>query len=62
MGLGKTIQVMAVLSVLYHYSQALGPNYPSIIVCPTTVLKQWMQEHHRNPDSDTMPTIKQFKV
>ncbi|CAO0789711.1 unnamed protein product [Mucor circinelloides] len=46
MGLGKTIQVIAFLSGLY-YSQILGPGQPSIIVCPATVMKQWVQEFHK---------------
>ncbi|MBM6387294.1 MAG: DEAD/DEAH box helicase [Paenibacillus sp.] len=46
MGLGKTIQVIAFLSSLY-YSKILGPGQPSIIVCPATVMKQWVQEFHK---------------
>ncbi|GAN09141.1 conserved hypothetical protein [Mucor ambiguus] len=46
MGLGKTIQVIAFLSGLY-YSQILGPGQPSIIICPATVMKQWVQEFHK---------------
>ena len=46
MGLGKTIQVIAFLSSLY-YSKKLGPGQPSIIVCPATVMKQWVQEFHK---------------
>jgi DNA excision repair protein ERCC-6 len=46
MGLGKTIQVIAFLSGLY-YSKVLGPGQPSIIVCPATVMKQWVQEFHK---------------
>ncbi|KAK4517380.1 uncharacterized protein ATC70_000715 [Mucor velutinosus] len=46
MGLGKTIQVISFLSGLY-YSQILGPGQPSIIVCPATVMKQWVQEFHK---------------
>lgn len=46
MGLGKTIQVIAFLSGLY-YSKILGPGQPSIIVCPATVMKQWVQEFHK---------------
>lgn len=46
MGLGKTIQVIAFLSSLY-YSKILGPGQASIIVCPATVMKQWVQEFHK---------------
>ena len=46
MGLGKTIQIIAFLSGLY-YSKILGPGQPSIIVCPATVMKQWVQEFHK---------------
>ncbi|KAI8971092.1 SNF2 family N-terminal domain-containing protein [Pilobolus umbonatus] len=46
MGLGKTIQVIAFLSSLY-YSKILGPGQPSIVVCPATVMKQWVQEFHK---------------
>ncbi|KAI8645959.1 SNF2 family N-terminal domain-containing protein [Parasitella parasitica] len=46
MGLGKTIQVIAFLTGLY-YSKILGPGQPSIIVCPATVMKQWVQELHK---------------
>ncbi|KAI8334007.1 SNF2 family N-terminal domain-containing protein [Chlamydoabsidia padenii] len=46
MGLGKTVQIIAFLSGLY-YSKILGPGVPSIVVCPATVLKQWVEEFHR---------------
>lgn len=46
MGLGKTIQIVAFLSGLY-YSKILGPGQASIIVCPATVMKQWVQEFHK---------------
>ncbi|PGH27070.1 hypothetical protein AJ80_01256 [Polytolypa hystricis UAMH7299] len=44
MGLGKTIQVIAFLAGL-HYSQKL--THPIIIVCPPTVMKQWVNEFHQ---------------
>lgn len=44
MGLGKTIQVIAFLAGL-HYSMLL--TKPIIIVCPATVMKQWVNEFHR---------------
>ncbi|KAI8098665.1 SNF2 family N-terminal domain-containing protein [Halteromyces radiatus] len=46
MGLGKTVQIIAFLSGLY-YSKILGPGVPSLVVCPATVLKQWVEEFHR---------------
>lgn len=44
MGLGKTIQVIAFLAGL-HYSKRL--TKPIIVVCPATVMKQWVNEFHR---------------
>lgn len=40
MGLGKTIQIIVFLAGL-HYS---GLYRPSLVVCPATVLRQWMRE------------------
>lgn len=44
MGLGKTIQIIAFLAGL-HYSNKL--DKPIIVVCPATVMKQWVNEFHR---------------
>ena len=44
MGLGKTIQIIALLAGL-HYSKKL--TGPVIVVCPATVMKQWVNEFHR---------------
>ncbi|KAF9429167.1 hypothetical protein BGZ76_001718 [Entomortierella beljakovae] len=44
MGLGKTIQIIAFLAGL-QYSGKL--DAPVIIVCPATLLKQWVKEFHR---------------
>ncbi|EXJ92845.1 DNA excision repair protein ERCC-6 [Capronia epimyces CBS 606.96] len=44
MGLGKTIQMIAFLAGL-HYSRKL--TKPIIVVCPATVMKQWVNEFHR---------------
>ncbi|KAF9347150.1 hypothetical protein BGX34_003347, partial [Mortierella sp. NVP85] len=44
MGLGKTIQIISFLAGL-HYSGKL--EAPIIIVCPATLLKQWVKEFHR---------------
>ncbi|KAK3715832.1 DNA repair protein rhp26 [Vermiconidia calcicola] len=44
MGLGKTIQIIAFLAGL-HYSGKL--TKPIIVVCPATVMKQWVNEFHR---------------
>lgn len=43
MGLGKTIQGITFLAGL-SYSNLL--NGPSLIICPATVLQQWVQEFH----------------
>ncbi|KAL4452053.1 hypothetical protein ABPG75_007715 [Micractinium tetrahymenae] len=40
MGLGKTIQIIAFLAGLHHS----GLFRPSLIVCPATVLRQWLRE------------------
>lgn len=44
MGLGKTIQAISFIAGL-HYSKVL--TKPVIIVCPATVMKQWVKEFHR---------------
>jgi len=44
MGLGKTIQVISFLAGL-HYSKKM--TKPVIVVCPATVMKQWVNEFHR---------------
>ncbi|KAL4932372.1 DNA-dependent ATPase RAD26 [Aspergillus undulatus] len=44
MGLGKTIQAIAFLAGL-HYSKKL--TKPIVVVCPATVMKQWVNEFHR---------------
>ncbi|XP_071071987.1 DNA excision repair protein ERCC-6 isoform X2 [Dasypus novemcinctus] len=53
MGLGKTIQIIAFLAGLsYSKIRTRGSNYrfeglgPTIIVCPTTVMHQWVKELH----------------
>ena len=43
MGLGKTIQVIAFLAGLHYSRKYAGPI---IIVCPATVMKQWVNEFH----------------
>ena len=40
MGLGKTIQLAVFLAGLHHSRMFK----PSLIVCPATVLKQWLRE------------------
>ncbi|KAF5402100.1 DNA excision repair protein ERCC-6 [Paragonimus heterotremus] len=52
MGLGKTIQVISFLAGL-HYSEFNRENFSShqnvlsvLVVCPATVLQQWMSEFH----------------
>ena len=44
MGLGKTIQAIGFVAGL-HYSKKLVK--PVIVVCPATVMKQWVNEFHR---------------
>lgn len=44
MGLGKTIQAISFVAGL-HYSKRLIK--PVIVVCPATVMKQWVSEFHR---------------
>jgi DNA excision repair protein ERCC-6 len=44
MGLGKTIQIIAFLAGL-QYSKKL--DKPVIVVCPATVMKQWVNEFHK---------------
>ncbi|KAM3421722.1 hypothetical protein BST61_g2103 [Cercospora zeina] len=44
MGLGKTIQVISFLAGL-HYSSKI--TKPVIVLCPATLLKQWVEEFHR---------------
>lgn len=44
MGLGKTIQIISFLAGL-HYSGKL--DKPVVVVCPATVMKQWVNEFHR---------------
>lgn len=43
MGLGKTIEVIAFLASLHHSGLLDGPI---LIVCPATVMKQWVNELH----------------
>lgn len=35
--------MIAFLAALYH-SKKLGPDRPTLVVCPTTVMKQWVEE------------------
>lgn len=44
MGLGKTIQIISFIAGL-HYSKKV--TKPIMIVCPATVMKQWVNEFHR---------------
>ncbi|KAJ2845871.1 DNA repair protein rhp26, partial [Coemansia brasiliensis] len=43
MGLGKTVQIVSFLGSLYH-SRMLA--LPSIVVCPATLMRQWVHEFH----------------
>ena len=40
MGLGKTVQLAAFLAGLHHS----GRFRPSLVVCPATVMRQWLRE------------------
>ncbi|KAF2673336.1 hypothetical protein BT63DRAFT_445606 [Microthyrium microscopicum] len=44
MGLGKTIQIISFLAGL-HYSEQM--KAPTIVVCPATVMRQWVDEFHK---------------
>jgi DNA excision repair protein ERCC-6 len=44
MGLGKTIQTIAFLASLQHSKMLDGPV---LIVCPATVMQQWVNEFHK---------------
>ncbi|KAJ3122319.1 hypothetical protein HK098_002942 [Nowakowskiella sp. JEL0407] len=44
MGLGKTIQIIAFLAALAHSECLTGPI---LVICPATVLKQWVDEFHK---------------
>ena len=44
MGLGKSIQTISFLTGLFY--SGIWPG-TAIIVCPATVMKQWVQEFHR---------------
>lgn len=43
MGLGKTIQIIAFLAGMHHSGKL---DKPVIVVCPATVMKQWVNEFH----------------
>ncbi|EPY50589.1 SNF2 family helicase Rhp26 [Schizosaccharomyces cryophilus OY26] len=44
MGLGKTIQIVSFLSSLHHSRMY---EKPALIVCPATLMKQWVNEFHQ---------------
>ena len=44
MGLGKTIQAISYLAALHHSKKL---TKPAIVVCPATLMKQWVNEFHR---------------
>ncbi|KAF9102721.1 hypothetical protein BGX29_004241 [Mortierella sp. GBA35] len=44
MGLGKTIQIIAFIAGLLYSGKLVAPV---VIVCPATLLKQWVKEFHR---------------
>jgi SNF2 family DNA or RNA helicase len=44
-GAGKTIQIVAFLAGL-HKSAHKIPLGPHLIVCPATIMSQWLREFH----------------
>ncbi|EPX70945.1 SNF2 family helicase Rhp26 [Schizosaccharomyces octosporus yFS286] len=44
MGLGKTIQIVSFISSLHHSRMY---EKPALIVCPATLMKQWVNEFHQ---------------
>ena len=44
MGLGKTVQVAVFLASMYRMNELM---LPSIVVCPATVLSNWVRELHQ---------------
>ncbi|CAL5865798.1 uncharacterized protein PFLUO_LOCUS4 [Penicillium psychrofluorescens] len=44
MGLGKTIQAIAYLASLHHSKMF---DKPALVVCPATLMEQWVNEFHR---------------
>src|SRR5690606_34405583 len=48
MGLGKTVQVLALVQHLHEQAAAADtPTAPTLIVCPTSVLTNWLHETNR---------------
>lgn len=43
MGLGKTVQSISFLAGLFHSKMLDGPI---LIICPATVMQQWVSEFH----------------
>ena len=51
MGLGKTIQIIAFLAGLQYSKLLFNPEIeetrgPVLVVCPATVMRQWVNEFH----------------
>jgi DNA excision repair protein ERCC-6 len=44
MGLGKTIQAISFIAGLHHSNKL---TKPIIVICPATVMRQWVNEFHR---------------
>jgi DNA excision repair protein ERCC-6 len=46
MGLGKTVQIAAYFAGLHYTSSGTTTLGPSLVICPATVMVQWMREFH----------------
>jgi SNF2 family DNA or RNA helicase len=47
MGLGKTLQVLAHLAQVYPHGQRHASTRPSLVVCPTSLVFNWLAEAER---------------
>ncbi|TCZ76294.1 DEAD/DEAH box helicase [Paenibacillus albiflavus] len=47
MGLGKTIQYISYLMHIKEAAEESGTNFPSLLICPTSVLGNWQKELSR---------------
>ena len=49
MGLGKTLEALAFLSSLKAHAETKGlPHLPALVVAPTGLLRNWMDEHEKH--------------
>src|SRR5262249_33230898 len=47
MGLGKTIQTLALLQLDWHAKLGMDDRFPTLLVCPTSVMGNWQKEAER---------------